>query len=873
MNKIISTTLLTTLLLNTQLSLAANPLNINGSTTVGGVTYIPAPVAKVEAASAFAALAVDDNNGNPTVAVDLITNNSIGSVHLNGGLNGRYGYIAGTDASGDKFTATYRLDTTNSAVRALSEGQTLTDTIAYTVTSKDDQRVTAPGTLTITINAAKNKPVAYPDSASVEVDATKLEATVTLNVKANDINAGDASIVGSPAGNYGFLDLGVNPALGLFKYKVDLNNPTVRALKSGQNLVETFTYRIRAPGNGLLTSEATITITIVGSTNTAGEVTANNDMVSLIIDSATTNPSVTYNVLKNDINADKASLVSNSVGQYGSLDGGLTADGNLIYRVNLSNPAVQKLLSTAGATLSDTFTYRANGKSPNDKVSSQATITINIVAGNVVSFKAADFIESIVAEAAIPATATAAPTAATAAAGTVSGNLKDYNVALLNLTDTNLSAAILDSQFGKYGYLQFSSSTNKFTYTLNTGVTEIQALRNSGNALQDKFRYSITNRYGVSAQGNIIINIVSNREYVSTDNVEIEVNDKSKFATPLTSGANMRGNLKNGGDRDWYVINTNGNENINFELCPQGFACNTQKAWVMYIFDEEKLTTEMEEATYPLYLRREDGGVDGVYPKITGNSDHMYLLNNRGIFNDALVGVIDPCYGSKTAVNIGTPTLSPGSTRNYLVAISSPLARDGTSAGGTAGTTATCSDGSVILKKPGGSIEVSTGPTTSTSTVGNTSNTTTSTTKTVPLIQDFISIFPNSDDEYAFKVTRTGVSPAATKTTKDDAVYSSSTGIVQIPKVRVDNQLFTVQLQQAATGKSANSMPTFGIAGLQALNEPLSANALLGTYNPTNNIVKLPKVTVQATDKSYSVDLRYKPNTQTLELLSATPLK
>ncbi|MEQ1637998.1 MAG: VCBS domain-containing protein [Methylococcales bacterium] len=863
MNKFIPTTLLTALLLNAQLSLAAAPLNINGSTqNDNGSTHIPVPVARVEAASAFASLAVDDNNGNPSVTVDLITSNSIGSVILNGGLNGRYGYIAGITA--DKYTATYRLDTTNPAVRALSEGQTLIDTIGYTVTSKDDQRVTAPGTLTITIMAAKNKPVAYPDSASVEVDATKAESSVTLDVKANDINAGSASLLGSPAGKYGFLDLGANPADGKYKYKVDVNNPAVSGLASGQSLVDTFTYSIRAPGNSFLTSEATITVTIVGTTNALGVVTAVNDNASLIVDSATTNPTVSLNVLGNDINADKATLISSSVGQYGALDGGLSSDGKLTYRVNLN--AVQKLLGT-GASLSDTFTYRANGKSPNDKVSSQATVTINIVAGNIVPFKAADFIESIVAEDAIPATS-AAPTPTTAAAGTVTGNLKDYNVGLLNLTDTNLSAAILSSQFGKYGYLQFSSSTNKFSYTLNTGVSEVQALRNSGNALQDVFRYSITDRYGVSAQANIIINIVSNREYVSTDNVEIENNNKSSLATPLNSGASMRGNLMNSSDRDWYVINSSGNEIINLQLCPQGFACSAQKAWVMYVFDADKLTKEIEEATVDLYRRRDDKPLEptGIYPQeLPGSpSDHMYLLYRSRKFDDALVGVIDPCFGTKNSVDISATTPPPGKTKNYLVAISSPLQHDG-----EASDTKPCGSGSVILKKPGPSFDEPAPPTTTTTPT----STTTTNTKTVTTTDEYIAVLPNSDDQYTFQVTRSGVSPAATKSFKDDAVYSARTGTVDIPKVRVDDQLFSVQLQQTATGKSANNMPSFGIRASQPLSEPLSADALLGTYNPANNIVKLPKVTVQATDKAYSVDLRYKPNTQTLELLSATPVK
>jgi hypothetical protein len=39
------------------------------------------------------------------------------------------------------------------------------------------------------------------------------------------------------------------------------------------------------------------------------------------------------------------------------------------------------------------------------------------------------------------------------------------------------------------------------------------------------------------------------------------------------------------------------------------------------------------------------------------------------------------------------------------------------------------------------------------------------------------------------------------------------------------------------------------------VSEALSANPYLGTFNPRNNVVKLPKVTVEQTGDSYSVDL------------------
>ena len=156
----------------------------------------------------------------------------------------------------------------------------------------------------------------------------------------------------------------------------------------------------------------------------------------------------------------------------------------------------------------------------------------------------------------------------------------------------------------------------------------------------------------------------------------------------------------------------------------------------------------------------------------------MYFLYNFGVFKEALVGVIDPCFGNRNIVDVGVPTLAPGKTRNYFVAISSPLQRDGGSTdGGSGASSATCSFGSVVLKKKGASIDVPVGdPSTTTTVTGSTSTITTATTKSVTTTEQFIAIFPNSDDQYTVKVTRTGTSPINTRSSADQAIYDASTG-------------------------------------------------------------------------------------------------
>ena len=375
MNRIISTVLLTALLLNAQLSLAASPLNLTGSETVGGVTTIKNPVVTVAATDDVATLVMDDTN-QPSVVVNVLANDTNASkAVLFSSPNGRYGFIengANSDAAIGTFT--YKLDMTNASVRGLTEGQPpLIEKFTYQAKSKDDERITKNAQLTIYILGQKIKPAAYDDAASVDV--TQKDASVIFNVKANDINAGDASLVDSPAGKYGYLDPGVNPALGIFTYKVDANNAKVNALKVGESIVETFRYRIRAPGNGLLTSEATIRITIWGSAVPV----AYDDVASVEVplDVAKTEAVVSLQVKANDINAGDASLIGSPSGKYGFLDlGSNPALGEFKYKVDLNNTAVKAL--SAGGSLVETFKYsiRAPG---NGTLTSEANIIITIM--------------------------------------------------------------------------------------------------------------------------------------------------------------------------------------------------------------------------------------------------------------------------------------------------------------------------------------------------------------------------------------------------------------------------------------------------------------------------------------------------------------
>ncbi len=411
-----------------------------------------------------------------------------------------------------------------------------------------------------------------------------------------------------------------------------------------------------------------------------------------------------------------------------------------------------------------------------------------------------------------------------------------------------LSLTLLDSPAGNYGNLDItffpgSGELPVFTYTIKNDLPQVQALGISDVA-KEIFRYQFITTTGSFINAKLTIFILGNPS-VSFDNVEIEFNDVSVQATPINAGnplrvgQNMRGQLPTANDKDWYVFNSLGNEIISLELCPEGSQCVDEGSWVLYVFDADLLAQQAAEfKTLPLVRFVDQTGEI----LSTSQSDHMYLLLNSGVFDDSLIGLIDPCFGDRRTLDIGVgPTTLP---KNYLVAISSPLLRsDGPDSLGEG-----CGSGSVVLER-----EVVTLPDGS------------------KIIEQFISAFPFSDDQYTLKVTRTGANPFAV-VPPDFPVFDAIGGKVVIPKIRVNDTLFTLELEQLNTAGRTDTPTTFGILSIEALNEPLTADPYTPTFNPASLVVKLPQVMDSASGTVYSVEMLYQPQSDTLNLLKAEPV-
>ncbi|PKM12250.1 MAG: hypothetical protein CVV13_06125 [Gammaproteobacteria bacterium HGW-Gammaproteobacteria-3] len=509
-------------------------------------------------------------------------------------------------------------------------------------------------------------------------------------------------------------------------------------------------------------------------------------------------------------------LLSSPLGTFGFID--FIADGSFTYQLN-NNQAVQNLTETD--VVSDVFTFQKTASV--DGGISQATITITVLTPSEQAQRVRELVATVIKN------------EKTEITGNLAGGLG------LSAAFVSLDAAPI----GSYGFLDFSSD-GSYIYTLRNDWPQVQALGPT-DAAQDVFAYQVTGTDGAVTAAKLIINVLGNPS-VSFDNVEIETNNRTNEATPLNSAQFMRGQLTISSDKDFFVIESSGNEIIHLELCPEGSQCFDKGAWVLYVFDKDLAAAQnIDGASFPLTQFRDDT----LAVLNTNISQHLYLLHRTGRIQDSLIGIIDPCFGDTRTVDIGVGA----GAKEYLVAISTPLLGDGA--------TDTCGVGDVVLERPGRSFD---------ETTPDPNDPAKQITKTITTTEEFITAFPFIDDQYTLKVTRTGQNPLALMT-PDSTTFDAVGRRVNIPTVRVLDQLFSAQLEQSVAPKSVGAPISFDIVALDALPEPLSASAAQAAFNPANNKVIIPQVIDLQTGQAYSVELLFKPEDSTLELLKVTPIQ
>lgn len=442
---------------------------------------------------------------------------------------------------------TYVVDNSNPLVEALRRPiDTLTEQFTYAV--RDVAGATQFATLTITIQGRDDAPLARNVAAiAVEAGGTA-NAAPGVNPRGNlldndtDVDGGDIRTLDalrSGSVNDGLaLDPITEPIAlrgrwgtllvrpeGTFTYEVDNGMPAVQALRPGDTLIETFTYRTRDLAGA--TSLAQLDVLVRGAWD--APVAGNDINYAVAQNEAGTGRDPSGNVLPNDSDVDGNDVLrltgirtgdeaaggalngigggtdSNNgtllPGTYGELVIG--ADGSYTYRVNSNHPAILALGPLQFVT--EVFTYEVTDRGG---LHDQAQLTIFIRGRNEAPAVIAD--DGL----AVEAGGTANDSPGIDPAGNVLANDSDVEDDVLEVTGIRTGStsgagsggAIGASLRGSFGTLLMSADGG-WQYTVDNDLPEVQALRISGQTIVDVFTYTVTDFWGASNSGELRVTV------------------------------------------------------------------------------------------------------------------------------------------------------------------------------------------------------------------------------------------------------------------------------------------------------------------------------------------------------------------------------
>jgi VCBS repeat-containing protein len=505
---------------------------------------------------------------------------------LGSGLVGKFGTLI---LNGDG-TFSYLVDNNNLRVQALrTPFDVLTETFTYQV--RDLFGASNTATLTIIIRGANDNPRAADDS-TVAVEAGGTANTTpglnpTGNVLANDrdvdandsktvtdVRGGDKTAAGTFTtvgttqtldGLYGTLTINAD---GTYSYVINNNLAAVQALKVGDSLVETFTYRMRDTAGA--TDVAQLNIRIDGAWD--APVATNDVALAVAGDGNGNSVNPTHNVLPNDTDVDQGdSLQITGIrlgteaaggaldavdpgtdntngtlinGLYGQLLIG--ADGNYTYVVDSSNPTVLALGPLQ--FLNERFTYQVTDLGGQSDL---AEIHIIIRGRNSAPVAGDD------ASTAVEAGGLNNSQSGIDPSGNVLGNDTDAEGDILNvsairtggLADTGTGGTVGTVLRGLYGDLVINAD-GSYTYTVDNSLAVVQALRQSGQTLTDVFSYTLSDVFGASSQAELRITVDGRNDTpVARDDNSVAV--EAGGVANGTPGSNATGNvLANDSDVD-----------------------------------------------------------------------------------------------------------------------------------------------------------------------------------------------------------------------------------------------------------------------------------------------------------------------------------
>ncbi|MDG1582352.1 VCBS domain-containing protein [Pseudomonas sp. GOM6] len=451
-------------------------------------------------------------------------------------LTGEYGTLT-LNADG---SYVYVLNNSDPRVQALRTNSDILQEF-FTYLTRDAAGSSSLADLTITIRGRNDTPVAVNDSAiAIEAGGTA-NATPGTNPSGNllsndtDVDAGDGKTVqairtGTEAaggtlllvsgsrtitGTYGSLTVASD---GTYTYVVNNSLAAVQALKPGDTLQESFTYQLIDASSAA--DLAQLNIVIQGAWDTPLAQDDSDIAVADNGDGQVINP--TGNVLTNDTDVDAGDSLTVTtvrtgaetgsgtagtvgsvlIGQYGSLV--LNADGSYQYFVDSSNPAVLAL-DLLDPPLTDIFTYQATDLGG---LSDQAQLTILIVGRNDPPEGLNDTATAIEAGGLNNATPGVNPS------GNVLNNDIDLESGALTVTairtgsesGSGTAGVVGTTLRGLYGDLTMNAD-GSWSYVLDNSLAVVQALRVSGQTLEEVFTYTLADPYDADDTAELRITI------------------------------------------------------------------------------------------------------------------------------------------------------------------------------------------------------------------------------------------------------------------------------------------------------------------------------------------------------------------------------
>ncbi len=345
---------------------------------------------------------------------------------------------------------------------------------------------------------------------------------------------------------------------GAYTYTIDESNASVQALRlSSQTLTDVFSYTVVDSAG--LSSTTQVTITLHGANDAPVGVVDNGMAVEAGgLSNGTAGSDATGNVLANDTDVDagdtktvagvmagssgspNSNVGSSVTGSYGSIT--IDANGAYTYAIDNSNAAVQAL-RLSGQTLQDVFTYKVVD---NAGLESNTQVTITIQGQNDTPIAMADNIGV-----ALEAGGVANGTAGSNATGNVLANDTDVDsvangetktvTGVLAGTQSSASGNVASSVTGTYGSITIGSN-GAYTYVVDENNTAVQALRTSGQTLQDVFTYTMTDAAGATSTTQVTLTIQGQND------APVGVNDTGNAieaggVSNGTAGSNGTGNV------------------------------------------------------------------------------------------------------------------------------------------------------------------------------------------------------------------------------------------------------------------------------------------------------------------------------------------